>query len=179
MNVKEIVIKTIPHDQHRYPTTGDWWIKENNDGTHTIEIRSSECGDWRASMAVAIHEATEALTCLANGIEPESLDRFDTDYEILRADLDTPLSTASRKVHAARDRLFAEFGGYDEITDSSEPGEDTHAPYRHEHALATQVEWILTEGMNLPWKVYCWLLEKLDDGTPTPAPTAAELVERS
>lgn len=156
--IKQIQIKTIKHDEHRYPTVGDWWVEED-----VLQIRVSDCGDWRASMAVAIHEAVEALCCIENEVEPESLDRFDTAYEMIRADQMPELAEEQLK----------EFGGHDEITDWSEPGEDLHAPYRHQHALATQVEWILTEGMHLPWKLYEEELASLDDADSQPESVTA------
>lgn len=154
--IKNIVIKTIKHNEHRYPTTGDWWVEGD-----TLQIRSSECGDWRASMVVAVHEAVEALTCIENGVEPEALDRFDKNYEIIREAKGQELVYV-HELEAER-KLRAEFGGHDAITDWSEPGDDLHAPYRHQHALATQVEHILTEGMNLPWSLYEEELSALED----------------
>lgn len=158
MRVDSINVRTIPHNQHRYPTTGDWWVQSDNlTGKTTLEIRVSESGDWRANIAVAIHEIVEAVVCIADGVEPEALDRFDSAYEMVREDPKTWVD--------AEAALQREFGGHDEITPHTEPGEDLHAPYRHQHAIATQVEWIVTEAMHLPWKLYEEELSTLYDDT--------------
>jgi hypothetical protein len=69
----EIHMAIIPHEAQRYETVGDWWVNGS-----TLEIRVSESGDWRADMAVAAHELTEALLCIQRGISEESVDHFDT-----------------------------------------------------------------------------------------------------
>ena len=171
MKIDDIRVKTISHKEHRYPTVGDWWITTDNvSGRTTLDIRVSDMGDWRGSIAVAVHEIVEAVCCIADGIDPKSLDRFDTAYEAIRAGAEVAgmhgLLTVS-ELEAARDaadgeEAIEEFGGHDAITEDSEPGEDLHAPYRHQHALATQVEWIVSEGMHLPWKLYEQEIAELD-----------------
>lgn len=154
--IDSITIKTIPHDKQRYPTTGDWWVESDNvTGKKSLQIRVSESGDWRANIAVGIHEAVEAVVCLADGVDPLSLDEFDTAYEAVREDAKTFVD--------AEQFLRSRFGGHCEITDTSEPGDDLYAPYRHQHAVATQVEHIVTEAMHLPWKLYEDELAALDE----------------
>jgi hypothetical protein len=71
-----ITIKTIPHDQQRYETAGDWWFDDAGD----LEIRVSEMGDWREEALVAFHELAEVLLCKQRGITAEQVDAFDKAY---------------------------------------------------------------------------------------------------
>lgn len=72
----KITIETIPHDQQRYPTAGDWLI----DAAGNIAVRVSETGNWRYDAAIGIHEAVEALLCRDAGISQADVDAFDTGY---------------------------------------------------------------------------------------------------
>lgn len=73
----KIVIETIPHKDHRYPTVGDWFYEPDG----TLKIRVSEMSDWRREMLVAVHELVEVLTCKNDGVSQEVVDQFDMDYE--------------------------------------------------------------------------------------------------
>lgn len=73
----KITIETIPYDQQRYPTVGDWTFdKEGN-----LLIRVSGMGDWRKEALVAVHELVEVLICKQRGITQEQVDKFDMDFE--------------------------------------------------------------------------------------------------
>lgn len=76
----KITIETIPHDQHRYTTVGDWYYEA--DGTLTIRV--SSLSDWRREMLVAIHELVEVLTCKQDGVTHEVVDKFDKEFEANR-----------------------------------------------------------------------------------------------
>lgn len=78
----KIVIETIPHDQHRYTTVGDWWFEADG----TIQIRVSQLSDWRREALVAVHELTEILLCKNEGVSQEAVDDFDNDYELHRVE---------------------------------------------------------------------------------------------
>jgi hypothetical protein len=79
-----ITIETIPHENQRYPTAGDWlWPNE-----HNLLIRVSEMGDWRKEAAVAVHELVEAILCKADGVAEDAVDAFDRAYEADRTSLD-------------------------------------------------------------------------------------------
>lgn len=80
----EIHIKTIPHDEHRYSTVGDYWV--GPDGA--IEIRVSDMGDTRYELLVALHELIEKALCDARGISNDSIDEFDKAYEAARTEDD-------------------------------------------------------------------------------------------
>ena len=71
-----IECKTIPHNQQRYDTVGDWWT--DSYGWH---IRVSYLGDWRYQFLVAIHEFVEMAWCRWNGVDPSAVDTFDMQFE--------------------------------------------------------------------------------------------------
>ena len=73
-----IEIKTIPHDQQRYDTVGDYWIDPQSG---KLQIRVSEMGNWKFEALVAHHELTEYLQITHEGISVEEIDKFDMAYE--------------------------------------------------------------------------------------------------
>jgi len=78
----KITIETIPHDQQRYPTVGDWqWTDPE-----TLVIRVSQLSDWRREVLIAVHELVEVLMCKYDGVTQEAVDEFDKDFEKKRLD---------------------------------------------------------------------------------------------
>lgn len=75
-----IIIETIPHEDQRYPTIGDWFY--NEDGT--LHIKVSTLSDWRREALIAIHELAEVLLCKHAGVTQEQVDAFDKEYESKR-----------------------------------------------------------------------------------------------
>jgi hypothetical protein len=71
-----IEIKTIPHNQQRYDTVGDWWW--DSDGWH---IRISDLPDWRYVFLIAFHELLEMAWCSQNDVAQVDVDAFDIEYE--------------------------------------------------------------------------------------------------
>lgn len=69
----KIVIETIPHEQHRYTTVGDWFY----DADGALQIKVSKLSDWRREMLVAVHELVEVLICKHDGVTQDIVDRFD------------------------------------------------------------------------------------------------------
>ena len=69
----KIIIETIPHDQHRYETCGDYW--QDADGTR--HIRVSDMGDDRLATLVALHELIEWTLCDDRGIAEPDIMAFD------------------------------------------------------------------------------------------------------
>src|ERR1022692_2071034 len=67
-----IEIKTISHDEHRYPTTGDYF----RDGKRLC-LRISEMGNKKYELLVAVHELVERILCEARGITDREIDTFD------------------------------------------------------------------------------------------------------
>ena len=80
-----IVIETIPHEQQRYPTVGDWYY----DPDATIHIKVSELHNPLMEAVIAIHEVCEMLLCRLHGISQSEVDTFDRNYEASRSDDDT------------------------------------------------------------------------------------------
>lgn len=75
-----IIVDVIPHDKQRYPTCGDWVVKNPD----TLHISVSETGDRNYNALIAIHELTESVLCIARGITAKEVDKFDMAYEAKR-----------------------------------------------------------------------------------------------
>ena len=71
MNVK---IVTIPHEEQRYPTVGDWVVNGDN-----LYISVSKMSDPRYELLVAVHELVEVLLCKERGISQVLVDKFDME----------------------------------------------------------------------------------------------------
>lgn len=121
----DILIRTIKHEEQRYPTVGDWLFAD--DGS-VLTIYVSGMGDTKAEFLVAIHEAIEAMLCRERGISEERVTDFDRTYELRRA-------------HGA-------------IAYQGEPGDHPCAPYRKEHFTATTIERLLAAELNVDWENY-------------------------
>lgn len=80
----KIVIETIPHEQHRYPAVGDYWV--DKDGT--IQVRVSKLSNWRMEVLIIIHELIELFLCRHEQISFKAIDRFDIAYEKVRKEGD-------------------------------------------------------------------------------------------
>jgi hypothetical protein len=117
----KINIETIPHNQQRYETVGDWWWEPNG----TWEFRISDMGNWRYEMLVAIHELVECVLCRHMGVSQSEVDDFDKAFEAQRP-----------------------------VDNTDEPGDDSKAPYRLQHCIATGVERIVAAMLGVSWKDY-------------------------
>jgi hypothetical protein len=73
----EVVIRVIPHSQHRYSTTGDYY--EVEEGRWVIEV--SELGDARYEFLVAVHELVEWFLLWLRGVREEEVRAFDEWWE--------------------------------------------------------------------------------------------------
>lgn len=71
-----IVIEAIAHEQHRYPTVGDYF--EGSDGW---TVRVSRCGDARYEFLVALHELVEWFLTQQRGISEPDILAFDEAFE--------------------------------------------------------------------------------------------------
>lgn len=94
----KIVIETIPHDQQRYPTCGDYWV----DPDGTLQIRVSEMGDRHMEVLVAAHELVEVFLCEARGIAEPDVMAFDMTHP----ELDDPGHDPRAPYH--HEHVFAE-----------------------------------------------------------------------
>lgn len=150
----QIGIRTIPHDTQRYPTTGDWEFQRT--GTRAprviaLHISVSEMGDERFEEAIGIHELIEALLCKHQGIDEDEVNDFDRCYELAREGL---TGNPTRETALAGQRLKKFYGCGCKITAESEPGDDAHAPYYHQHQLATSVERMYLAEVGASWNEY-------------------------
>jgi hypothetical protein len=73
----KIIIETIPHERHRYPTVGDWW----RDADGTVQIRVSELGNENYEWLVGLHELIEMKLCEVRGVTDSVVSRFDRAFE--------------------------------------------------------------------------------------------------
>ena len=113
----KIIIETIPHDQQRYPTCGDWQWTDSE----TLSIKVSQLSDWRREALIAIHELAEVLMCKQDGVTEESVDIFDKEFEKNRPDGnedepgDDPLSPYRKQHFTATniERILAQALGVD------------------------------------------------------------------
>lgn len=132
-----IVIETIPHDQQRYDTVGDW--HRGADGT--VHIKVSELPTKNAlfpekfAFLVALHELVEWALCESAGITTSKVDTFDWDW--------VP---------------------HDGI---EEPGDDADAPYFEQHQMASGIERTVAAALGVNWVEYEAAINALsgeDDG---------------
>lgn len=119
-------IRTIPHQDHRYPTVGDYWYDGDNEETGDCHIRVSRMSDGRYAFLVALHEFVESNLCRFAGIKEPMIKAFDEAFEEKRAP--------------------------DDFT--SEPGFAADAPYRKQHTIATAIEMLAAQELNVDWNVY-------------------------
>lgn len=75
---RQIVIKFIPHKQHRYDTVGDYY-ESGQIGTVHVEV--SEMFDRRYEFLIAIHELIEMCLCDVSGISNKQIDDFDIGWK--------------------------------------------------------------------------------------------------
>jgi len=119
-----ISIETIPHQDQRYETCGDWYIGPDD----TIHIKVSDMGNADYEFLVALHELCEFWLCNKRGITDEQITAFDKKFE--------------------EDRAAGLHG------DDEEPGDDPNAPYRREHFFATIIERMLAHELGVDWAEY-------------------------
>lgn len=122
--MNDIVIKSIPQSEHRYPTVGDYW--RDKDGT--LQIRVSEMGNKEYESLVVLHELIEIILTEHKGIKEPDIMAFDVQFEKEREE----------GLHSEDD----------------EPGEDPRAPYRKEHVLAEALERVVANELGVVWNDY-------------------------
>lgn len=130
-----IHILTVPNDEIRIRkgfTGADWWWNDNGD----LEVRVADSlTDWREAMALALHEASEALMSKHMGITVQQVDDYDEKFE---------------REHPG-----------DGTTDVG----DLHdCPYRVPHNYATAIERIFVGAVDVSWREYDERLCALTDG---------------
>ncbi len=73
----DITITTIPQDQQRYFTAGDYFT----DQPLHVTIRVSDVGNPRYEFLIALHEIIEMFLCHDRGIGEDMVDKFDFAFE--------------------------------------------------------------------------------------------------
>lgn len=120
-----IHVLTIPNDEIRKRagfTGADWWFDENDD----IQIRVAQMSCREREMALAIHEAVEAVICHFHHVDVANVDAFDAHFE---------------KMHPENHGLDA--------------GDAPHCPYGREHMAATACERVVAMEIGVgSWKEY-------------------------
>jgi hypothetical protein len=148
-----IVIETIPHADQRYPTTGDWFIgyDETSGRPEQINIKVSDMGNWKYEALVGIHEAVEAVLCLAGGVSPGAIDAFDIAFEAQR-----PVNCERKDPQIEALKAFMEKYGADVVATNNceEPGDHPQAPYGRQHGFATAVERMVCAELGIAWYDY-------------------------
>jgi hypothetical protein len=139
----DVIVVNVPHKQQRYPTCGDWFVLP---ATHMFPKRLmvvvSKMPDWRYQALVAHHELTEALLCIQHGVDSAAVDEFDMAYE----------KTREENAYGDYSPFYAPCGC--RMTETSEPGDDIHAPYYKEHQVATQFEREMASQLGVNWEEY-------------------------
>jgi len=74
----KVSIETIPHNNQRYETCGDWQF----DHIHNrLIIKVSDLGDWKMEACLAFHEMIEAIRCESDGITEHQVDVWDSNFK--------------------------------------------------------------------------------------------------
>jgi len=162
----DIRIHSIPHDQQRYDTAGNW-ITEFNTTTgleDLKEVRISQLGDENAEFVCGIHEAIEAWWCRVHHIIQQDVDEFDIYWE------ETKPHYYEHEVWDKSEfpprcfycRIASIKFDQSKCKEIDEPGNDPKAPYHVGHMLGLQVERVLIPAFNMNWEEYNRLYDKLD-----------------
>jgi hypothetical protein len=80
-----VSIESIPHEQQRYDTCGDWFTGATHE---TLLIQVSELASKKEMFLVAIHELIEAFLCECAGVTEQAVDQFDHGFEQMRVPSD-------------------------------------------------------------------------------------------
>src|SRR3974390_2972338 len=111
----KIIIETIPSNQHRYETAGDYYWDPVE--SETLHVKVSEDLPPPYMWLLISHELHEALMCLHQGVGFNEIDDFDTAFEDQRkpGNEDEPGDDPRAPYHLQHrraeilERLFAEF----------------------------------------------------------------------
>jgi|SRR5882724_7699105 len=94
-----VTIHTIPHEQQRYETVGDWIFDEHGN----LHITVSRMSNWKRTMLVAIHELIEASICTSNDTTAKQVDDYDMtrDAKVSGDNVSNPGSPYDKEHHFA------------------------------------------------------------------------------
>ena len=74
--MKDIVIKTIPIEEQRYSTAGDYWHEDNS-----IEFRITKQAKEDTEFLIAVHEFVEEYLTRRSGIDEKMILAYDLNWE--------------------------------------------------------------------------------------------------
>lgn len=99
-------IKSIPHNQQRYETVGDYWLDQDG----ATQFRVSDMGNEDYHLLVAIHELVEEYLTRKRGIKESDIKAFDEDFEAKRIEGNTDepgddLAAPYRKEHCFSENI--------------------------------------------------------------------------
>ena len=120
MNIR---INTIPHNQQRYETAGDWQFLGDE---LVINVSDMDSFAGLNEFLVGIHELIEAMLCRSYGIKEQEVDDWD-------------------KAHI----------------DDADPGAIPGCPYYRQHFLASIIERMLADELDVNWNDYEEAIENL------------------
>ena len=103
MNMLNIKIQTVPDDQQRYNTVGDYFTNDKGERIFVV----SDMKDWRYELLTAVHELVENALCKHRGITDESIDAFDLKYQENRKVVDVSEPGDSPKAPYFEEHQFA------------------------------------------------------------------------
>lgn len=132
-----IHIETVPHSLQDYETVGNWkWLFDR--GQDSLYITVSDMGNWRYEMLVGLHELIEALLCKHAGVDEAAVTAFDVEFETARESI-------TNNAFEFRDRM---------VTEPTEPGDQTDAPYHSQHQFASTIERVTASMLKVNWDDY-------------------------
>ena len=96
--MRDILIRTILHKHHRYPTVGDYWVDEFDNQ----QVRVSNMQNDDFEFLVVLHELIENHLTQRIGIKEEDI----TDFDMAHLDAEEPGHLKDAPYH--REHIFAE-----------------------------------------------------------------------
>jgi hypothetical protein len=141
-----IEVRTIKHEDQRYPTWADWEVQEGMGVVIRVSDHSDKAKvvDGRYLYLAAIHELVEFLVCQEHGVTQDDVDKFDIDYE--------------------NRRMRGEWDAACGCAITNDPGSDRHAPYKAAHHVAELIEYGLAKLLGVDPKKYDAAFVALDGG---------------
>jgi len=119
-----INIETIPHEQQRYNTCGDYFY----DDLGTLQVRISEQGNEFFNKLIMVHELIEEALTKQRGLTEHEIMDFDLYFE-KRRDLGL-------------------------VDKDAQAGFDKNAPYLKEHTISDAVERLMCASAGISYDEY-------------------------
>lgn len=76
-HIPKITIKLIDPSNQRFGECGDWFYDAED---HHLTVFVNRMEDWRSEIAVAVHEALEAVMCIDADVDQTDVDAFDKTF---------------------------------------------------------------------------------------------------